>query len=563
MDSITLKINRTTGAITLPNNAAGGRISSTRGDIALLALSFVGINNLGQEVAVDLSAATTLRCSVASGRRPEDQRWFLTSDYNVTGDAAMEDLAAGKVTFLVDLTGAELLQALTEAPASKDSLSGWLEVSQTTTIGERTIPTTMLQMPLTIAGDVDNNQSVSYTAIEPYCTVKELMQQLANFTVPVVTNYSEGAIEFVSYQTGAVDPNPQTFMADMSASTWILGVTDFWFQIEALDNGNNVATIWTIPSPDLNWEYKGLGAHPNKIATYLYTPTTADQTWDRPDALIPFFTPYTPVFNIGLFHPQNPGDFCCLHFIAPQLTTVDYLTTRQVQGAVIDARKAGVKTVNPFNLNLDSLSIGANPVRMVPVDTGAGYRVDLYDAAEGGDPNILLGSINVDGSITSMGVVVCEGSVPDMSGINAATEFEQLWWDVADIIERDEASLIAQLNAKVVEAEAAVAPTPYVLAEMAGGNTISYLNGTMQIGNVTAPSVLGFADFPPDKATAIVLHLALDAGGTVAFVDVEMKGQSDLTAGQNNRLLVERLPDTIVGGIINNWKTVVTNIGVL
>lgn len=152
-----LEVNTTTGAVRLNGGALPAEgLAVVHGDTIQLAVSFVesipeSISGVIAETAVDLTeggAPLGLRFTCDAARTEAATLLTFQDAYN-TGVWSAEDLATGRVSWLVDFGAA----AVTSALSTEESIPVWGEF---TLLSADNYPQTLVQFRITVYAQIDN-----------------------------------------------------------------------------------------------------------------------------------------------------------------------------------------------------------------------------------------------------------------------------------------------------------------------------------------------------------------------------------------------------------------------
>lgn len=141
----------------------------TNGDSVLVGFKFLEALTTGAPTAFDLSAATSLRCTLRAGRTASSTLYVQQTSYNGGYWVANENLASGLVTFVLNLSATDLDDDF-DGDADNE-ITAWLEVTAVFS----GLPQTLYQEQVKIRNQVDDGAAGSPPPASPtYYTAAEV-----------------------------------------------------------------------------------------------------------------------------------------------------------------------------------------------------------------------------------------------------------------------------------------------------------------------------------------------------------------------------------------------------
>jgi hypothetical protein len=210
MDKKFILVNTTTRAFTIGGRPVD-RAKAVYGDNVLFAVEFD--ENIPGAVASDLvlTGATDLRCVIRDARSPDVELWASQTTYNNGDYATGEDLATGKVTWLVSLTTTAYAITAANTGTNKFTISG----DFTTQIDATD--------EFTVTGSTGNDGD--YTV------------------VGVTANGSDTDIEVANVADATADGNINHSALENAVRTASVDYADGWIEFSWLDANDNPQTL--------------------------------------------------------------------------------------------------------------------------------------------------------------------------------------------------------------------------------------------------------------------------------------------------------------------------------
>lgn len=169
MKKLSIRVNTTRGTFTDQSGQPFDGLAVVYGDDVLISAIFEEEDpSTGEMRALALNGYTALRCMVKSARTSSANEWTYQYSYNSGVYPAGEDLANGKVTWVVTFTGTTLNTAI----GSNESASGYVEFAA---VDASSHNETLLQAAITIYQQLDDGTTGSPPPASPtYLTAAEI-----------------------------------------------------------------------------------------------------------------------------------------------------------------------------------------------------------------------------------------------------------------------------------------------------------------------------------------------------------------------------------------------------